>query len=100
MLNFKALKLQLLFVTLDKRRFHERIAYHDYAISQISTGNQNNAGQTHGQARIWSKSAAWMWVAFPVVRSETDHPVCRAWGLSRWTIPTAPNHVDGLEAGR
>ena len=77
LLNFKPLKLQLLFVTLDKKEgFHERIAYHDYAISPelFHWQSQNNAGPDTASGRIYTQSATNGWRFQLFVRETPDHP--------------------------
>lgn len=70
-------KFELLLVTLDKREgFHERIAYHDYAISPtlFHWQTQNSAGPTTagGRRYIESPSNGWRFVLF--VRETADDP--------------------------
>ena len=77
LLNFKAEKLQLLFVTLDKKEgFHERIAYHDYAISPelFHWQSQNNAGPDTATGRIYTQSATNGWRFQLFVRESAEHP--------------------------
>lgn len=77
LLNFKSLKLQLLFVTLDKKEgFHERIAYHDYAISPelFHWQSQNNAGPGTASGQIYTQSATNGWRFQLFVRETPDHP--------------------------
>ncbi len=62
-------KTELLFVTLDKREgFHERIAYHDYAISaeRFHWQSQNSAGlaTTAGRRYIESPGNGWKFQLF------------------------------------
>lgn len=76
-LNFKHLKLQLLFVTLDKKEgFHERIAYHDYAISPelFHWQSKNNAGPGTASGRIYTESATNGWRFQLFVRETPDDP--------------------------
>ena len=77
LLNFEAIKLQLLFVTLDKKEgFHERVAYHDYAISPelFHWQSQNSAGPhtASGRRYIDSPGNGWRFQLF--VRENQDHP--------------------------
>jgi len=76
-LGIKALRLQLLFVTLDKKEgFHERIAYHDYAISPelFHWQSQNNAAPDTASGRIYTQSASNGWRFQLFVRETTEHP--------------------------
>lgn len=62
-------KIELLFVTLDKREgYHERIAYHDYAISaeRFHWQSQNTAGPgtTAGRRYLESPGNAWQFQLF------------------------------------
>ncbi|MBL8364599.1 MAG: DUF3427 domain-containing protein, partial [Comamonas sp.] len=66
-----------LFVTLDKKEgFHERIAYHDYAISPelFHWQSQNNAGPDTASGRIYTQSATNGWRFQLFVRETPDHP--------------------------
>ena len=77
LLNFESIKLQLMFVTLDKKEgFHERVAYHDYAISPelFHWQSQNSAGPAtvSGRRYIESPSNGWRFQLF--VRETQEHP--------------------------
>lgn len=77
LLNFESIKLQLLFVTLDKKEgFHERVAYHDYAISPelFHWQSQNSAGPAtvSGKRYIESPFNGWRFQLF--VRETQEHP--------------------------
>lgn len=77
LLTFESLKIQLLFVTLDKKEgFHERVAYHDYAISPefFHWQSQNSAGPitSSGRRYVESPSNGWRFQLF--VREIQDHP--------------------------
>jgi hypothetical protein len=70
-------KIELLLVTLDKREgFHDRIAYHDYAISPdlFHWQTQNSAGEntTAGQRYCGSPANGWSFQLF--VRETRDDP--------------------------
>jgi superfamily II DNA or RNA helicase/HKD family nuclease len=76
-LALKERKTELLFVTLDKSEgFHERIAYHDYALSpeRFHWQTQNTAGPdtTAGRRYLESPQNGWTFQLF--VRSTTDDP--------------------------
>lgn len=90
--NIKPLKLQLLFVTLDKKEgFHERIAYHDYAISPelFHWQSQNNAGPETASGRIYTQSASNGWRFQLFVRETPTHPF----------IALGPATLDGEPTG-
>ena len=77
LLNFESLKLQLMFVTLDKKEgFHERVAYHDYAIRPelFHWQSQHNAGPAtlSGRRYIESPRNGWRFQLF--VRETQEHP--------------------------
>jgi superfamily II DNA or RNA helicase/HKD family nuclease len=68
-LSLKERKTQLLFVTLDKSEgFHDRIAYHDYAVSttRFHWQTQNSAGRDTvvGQRYIESRTNGWRFLLF------------------------------------
>lgn len=74
--TLKERKVQLLLVTLDKSDgFHDRIAYHDYAVSQsrFHWQTQNGAGPSTpaGQRYIDSRANGWQYLLF--VRETRDH---------------------------
>jgi superfamily II DNA or RNA helicase/HKD family nuclease len=91
LLNIEQLKLQLLFVTLDKKEgFHERVAYHDYAVSPelFHWQSQNSAGETTqaGLRYIESPANGWRFQLF--VRETTDHPFIALGPVNLEGIPT------------
>ena len=70
-------KLELLFVTLDKREgYHERIAYHDYAISpdRFHWQSQNSASPDTGAGRRYLESARNGWCFQLFVRTAKGEP--------------------------
>jgi len=74
--TLKEPKIQLLLVTLDKSDgFHDRIAYHDYAVSQarFHWQTQNGAGPSTpaGRRYIESPTNGWRYLLF--VRETRDH---------------------------
>lgn len=76
-LNFNDLKLQVLFITLDKKAgFHERIAYHDYAISPelFHWQSQNRASPSNASGKIYTESADNGWRFQLFVRENPDSP--------------------------
>ncbi len=76
-LSLKDPRLQLLFVTLDKKQgFHERIAYHDYAISpeRFHWQSQNRAAPDNASGRIYTQGADHGWSFQLFVRETPDHP--------------------------
>ncbi len=95
-------KVELLFVTLDKREgYHERIAYHDYAISaeRFHWQSQNSAGPDTAAGRRYLESPdnGWSFQLFvrcakgdsyracgPVIleRSEGEKPMSINWKLA------------------
>jgi superfamily II DNA or RNA helicase/HKD family nuclease len=97
-------KIELLFVTLDKREgFGERVQYHDYAISpdkfHWQTQNMASAKNATGQRYLGSASNGWTFQLFvredaerafialgPVVlnKAEGDKPISIEWQL---TVP-------------
>ncbi len=91
LLNIEQLKLQLLFVTLDKKEgFHERVAYHDYAVSPelFHWQSQNSAGETTlaGRRYIESPGNGWRFQLF--VRETTDHPFIALGPVNLEGVPT------------
>ncbi|MBA4146600.1 MAG: DUF3427 domain-containing protein [Verrucomicrobia bacterium] len=75
--RLKEQKIELLFVTLDKSEgFHDRIAYHDYAISvdRFHWQTQNSAGPDTpiGKQYLESKDNGWSFQLF--VRKTADDP--------------------------
>ena len=69
-------KLQLLFVTLDKSDgFHDRIAYHDYAVSvsRFHWQTQNSAGPGTETGRRYRESASNGWRFMLFVRETKEH---------------------------
>lgn len=74
-------KVELLFVTLDKREgYHERIAYHDYAISpeRFHWQSQNSAGPdtAAGQRYLNSPANGWSFQLFVRRRKGTPYRAC------------------------
>lgn len=70
-------KIELLFVTLDKREgYHERIAYHDYAISaeRFHWQSQNSAGPDTTVGRRYMQSPANGWSFQLFVRKAKGDP--------------------------
>ena len=70
-------KVQLLFVTLDKREgYHERIAYHDYAISpeRFHWQSQNSAGPETMAGRRYLESLGNGWTFQLFVRKAKGDP--------------------------
>jgi hypothetical protein len=68
-------KLEVLFVTLDKSSgFHDRIAYHDYAIDpkRLHWQTQNSAGPDTEAGRRYLESQAHGWRFIFFVRADTD----------------------------
>lgn len=75
-LNVPAEQLQLLFVTLDKSDgFHDRIAYHDYAVSvsRFHWQTQNSAGPATETGRRYLESASNGWRFMLFVRETNEH---------------------------
>lgn len=80
-LSLLSRKTELLFVTLDKSdRYHDRIAYHDYAISaeRFHWQSQNSAGpDTPGGRRyIESSTNGWQFQLFVRPRREDAYRAC------------------------
>jgi superfamily II DNA or RNA helicase len=74
-------KTELLFVTLDKREgYHERIAYHDYAISSelFHWQSQNNArpDTTVGRRYLESPSNGWTFQLFVRLNRNSPYRAC------------------------
>jgi superfamily II DNA or RNA helicase len=72
-------KIELMFVTLDKREgYHERIAYHDYAISpsRFHWQTQNAAGPDTMSGRRYLESDHNGWTFQLFVRESREHPYC------------------------
>ena len=74
-------KTELLFVTLDKREgYHERIAYHDYAISSeiFHWQSQNNArpATTAGRRYMESPSNGWTFQLFVRLNRNSPYRAC------------------------
>jgi hypothetical protein len=81
-------KTELLFVTLDKREgYHERIAYHDYAISSelFHWQSQNNAGPdtTAGKRYLQSPSNGWEFQLFVRLNRDSPYRACGPVTLER-----------------
>lgn len=77
LVNFESIKLQLMFVTLDKKEgFHERVAYHDYAISPelFHWQSQNSAGPMTASGRRYVESPGNGWRFQLFVRETQAHP--------------------------
>lgn len=69
-------KIELLFVTLDKKEgFHERVAYHDYAISPelFHWQSQNSAGPLTNAGKRYLESPGNGWSFQLFVRESRDH---------------------------
>ncbi len=76
-LPLPAEKIELLLVTLDKREgFHERIAYHDYAISPelFHWQTQNSAGPNTKAGKRYAESPGNGWRFFLFVRETSADP--------------------------
>ena len=72
-------KCEFLFVTLDKSEgYHERIAYHDYAISPevFHWQTQNNAGPDTNSGQRYMGSPENGWRFFLFVRESKDDAYC------------------------
>jgi hypothetical protein len=74
-------KTELLFVTLDKSEgYHDRIAYHDYAISaeRFHWQSQNSAGPDTpaGQRYLNSARNGWQFQLFVRARKDEPYRVC------------------------
>lgn len=83
-------RLELLFVTLDKREgFHEAIAYHDYAISPelFHWQSQNAAGSDTGAGRRYIDSPGNGWTFQLFVRTDKNHAfkACGPVALESWS---------------
>jgi superfamily II DNA or RNA helicase len=81
-------KTELLFVTLDKREgYHERIAYHDYAISSelFHWQSQNSAGPdtTAGKRYLQSPSNGWAFQLFVRPNRGSPYRACGPVTLER-----------------
>jgi superfamily II DNA or RNA helicase/HKD family nuclease len=84
-------KIELLFVTLDKKEgFHERVAYHDYAISPelFHWQSQNSAGPDTkaGRRYLESHNNGWRFQLF--VRESRDHPYIALGPVTLEGVPT------------
>jgi hypothetical protein len=71
----------LLFVTLDKSEgYHDRIAYHDYAISvdRFHWQSQNSAGPdtVGGRRYLESRTNGWQYQLFVRPRKDTPYRAC------------------------
>ncbi len=74
-------KAELLFVTLDKSEgYHDRIAYHDYAISvdRFHWQSQNSAGPSTAAGRRYleSESNGWQFQLFVRARKDVAYRAC------------------------
>jgi superfamily II DNA or RNA helicase len=81
-------KTELLFVTLDKKEgYHERIAYHDYAISSelFHWQSQNSAGPdtTAGKRYLQSPSNGWAFQLFVRLNRGSPYRACGPVTLER-----------------
>jgi len=83
-LRLKERKLELMFVTLDKRQgFHETIAYHDYALShelfhwqsQNSAAPATSAGQRY-LASVGERPNGWTFQLFVRVNQDSPYLAC------------------------
>ena len=77
-------KMELLFVTLDKSEgYHDRIAYHDYAISaeRFHWQSQNSAGPDTASGRRYLESARNGWRFQLFIRSRKQSPYRACGGL-------------------
>lgn len=88
-LAIQAMRCELLFVTLDKSAgFHDRIAYHDYAISteRFHWQSQNSAGADTpaGQRYLGSPSNGWQFQLFVRCRKGEPFRACGPVKLERW----------------
>jgi hypothetical protein len=84
-LVLEARRIELLFVTLDKSEgFHDRIAYHDYAINaeQFHWQSQNTAGPDTAAGRRYLESPANAWSFQLFIRPRKGEPY-RACGPAR-----------------
>ncbi len=82
-------KVELLFVTLDKSEgYHERIAYHDYAISPelFHWQTQNSAGPDTPAGRRYAESPDNGWKFLLFVRETREDAYCTIGQVSRVTI--------------
>ena len=80
-LSLVSRKTELLFVTLDKSEgYHDRIAYHDYAISaeRFHWQSQNSAGPDTGAGRRYLDSATngWQFQLFVRPRKSDGYRAC------------------------
>jgi superfamily II DNA or RNA helicase/HKD family nuclease len=80
-LGLKDRRIELLFVTLDKSEgFHDRIAYHDYAVSpeRFHWQTQNSAGPKTAAGKRYLESPAngWTFQLFVRVRKDDPYRVC------------------------
>jgi hypothetical protein len=85
-------QIELLLVTLDKREgFHERVAYHDYAISPelFHWQTQNSAGRNTAAGRRYGESPSNGWQFQLFVRESRDDPY----------LALGPVQIDGEPSG-
>src|SRR5690606_34384378 len=80
-LGLRDRRTELLFVTLDKSSgFHDRIAYHDYAVSptRFHWQTQNSAGPDtpSGRRDIESRTNGWAFQLFVRVKTAEPYRVC------------------------
>ena len=83
MLGLKERRTELLFVTLDKSEgYHDRIAYHDYAVSptRFHWQSQNSAGPDTGAGRryLTSGTNGWSFQLFVCVGNDDPYRACGA----------------------
>ncbi len=89
LLSLPARKTELLFVTLDKSDgYHDRIAYHDYAISRerFHWQSQNSAGPNTkvGRRYIDSRDNGWRYQLFVRERPADPYRACGPVQLESW----------------
>jgi hypothetical protein len=83
-LRLKERKVELMFVTLDKREgFHESIAYHDYAVSHnlFHWQSQNSTAPTTGIGKQYLRSVGgrpngWTYQLFVRINSDSPYLAC------------------------
>jgi hypothetical protein len=81
-------KIECLFVTLDKAEgYHDRISYHDYAISPeiFHWQTQNNAGPDTPAGRRYIESPENRWRFFLFVRENKEAAYCALGPATRFT---------------
>ncbi len=83
-LRLPELKVEVLFVTLDKSDgFRDRVAYHDFAVSptRFHWETQNSAGPTTAAGRRYLESATNGWTFQLFVRETPDHAFVACGGV-------------------